>query len=451
MCAISNSRISFMRRQLLKEKYDELSQRHPGLIKVSPERVKQLQEPLEEVRDISGVKYYIITLAALFTLATAPALVANYYDLCIVWEGPLFELLNAKEYLSTHQYIHVSLFFLVIAIPLYTLWLPFADFYRRKIHSISQTLSLKALFKNSTFNKFPILQPPRLSHSKESKTFFFYIYILVLNYSAAIIIFLYLISFNLLSAEKLHLILLVWLMLPSPIFALAPAFLFLVSVGATLSLLPMQLASTRYIRMLPSRIVLQLLLLLDATDKLKDENDLIAHENQLPAKILRISTLISQLHLMNRSTSLATQQIKDKFINAAKAFESLIPYAALPKPGSLAQLRRHTIRTANIFLTGNLGNLDEVPYTKGDSACRSVGIVKKSLSIVGLLAYLLIPIALWAFAADHWTLKLDDASKTLLTVLYSLWAVTGIVSFSGMFAIEVKELLISMLRQKFKE
>jgi hypothetical protein len=464
-----------MRRPFLKSKYNELALKHADIVKVNPEAINIIQCQLNDLGNVSGIKYYILVLGASLTIGSAPILISIYYEYCKGLESILFGLLSKQEYLLTHLAINLSLLSLAVCIPIYTLVFPFHNFFQKiflynffkKIHlyilrgsffnkksRLYQLIKINIRrYKLDASIKKDILRVQRRPFTPTvSKTFYFYIFILILNYSAALVPLLYLISFNAFSESILHTLLLIWLILPSPIVAIAPG-LFFVTISVVISNFMAPHHNINYdIKVLPSLILVRLLVLLESIDNLKESDFVDSRRIKIANNILGISSMISRLGGLYTSNSLFNEQVNEKFSNAANAFESLIFFIMLPKPDSIAQLKRYTIRMINIFLTGNLGNLPQEPYVGSviSPLHPKIGMVKRALSIFGLLIYLVVPIALWMFATNHLDLNLNDVSKTLLTVLYSLWAVTGIITFSSALASEVKALLISILRQNFK-
>lgn len=463
-----------MKKESIKTKYIALSTRYKGIVNVSPDRLKSIQSALDEYTEYrqrvpGGRYYYIATFCALFSFATAPYLISTYYDVVLRLSGDILMLLSKEEYLREHIYIHISCTFLLLAVPTYTLniqlhhLVTFGQLITSRLkesvnklvplllkHEQSQKIIVyfesfdglgNKLLKNELIQKSKLIQRP--------KTLSFFLYAFILNYTVLVIPILYLNSFKLLPQNVLQGALTVWLMIPSPLFGVAPTFLLMTVIALIAAIFGQQRTKANKARLYPNAIIHQLMSLLEDIDSSVFKDPYAGREkDEMVKRIQNISSLIRRMQWLYPKELPVHFFIRSRFKKAANAFSSLVLYVSLPQPDSVVQLRRAVLKMLNVFLSGNFWNLPEVPFISFATVVeeRKSGVVKRVVSFVGLVIFLSFPIVIWIFIVANYQPTIDETSKTLLTIIYSVWAVFGILSFSNTLASDVKDLLFGVVR-----
>ena len=196
--------------------------------------------------------------------------------------------------------------------------------------------------------------------------------------------------------------------------------------------------------LLPAVIIDQLTLLVEDLEN-SDFRDRDVKNNikVLNERIWKISSLIRKMGSTFNDLNPINRCLIKRFNYASKAFLSLKICVSLPEGSSNKILKRKTESILNIFLSGNFSDLPKAPFVSYEYIKyeRRAGIIKNITSMVALGLFLSTPILTWGIVLWVYNPSIAPSIQTLLPILYIIWCVVGILSFSDRLAPEAKDII----------
>ncbi len=393
--------------------FRELRNRRRKIVDLSEDIIDSIQQSVDKyhVKDEEAA-FYVVTFCAILLFATAPFIISYYYNYLLNITPIIKGYLSQKNYLDTHLFIHISFFFVFISIPIYTVFMP----------------SKKTFF--GTINK----------------GLKYFVYTISFHYFALLIPMTYITSYELFPSWLVNYVIITWLMIPGLFLSVCPAIL----ITIILALLSRNNNKNKKILdLIPGVIVNKLVCLLNDID-LSDFTGLRSNNitKKLNTQISEISHLINDMKLSFIGSNSVNQNIFKKFEVAAYAFYSLKICVSLPESSSKQLLTQKVVSILNIFLTGNYRNLPDYPYVNYtySKQTKRVSLIRSMLSLLTLGIFLATPVIFWGLMLWFFKPPIDASIHTLLVILYTIWCIVGILSYSDKLAPDAKSLIIDTVK-----
>ncbi len=363
---------------------------------------------------MDALKFCIITFSAIFLFATAPAFFSFYYDFSTNIEPAFNNYLFQLDYIQSNSYVSLSSLLVFIAVPFYTLVMPF---FPKKFNRVT-------LFK---------------------KSFLYFFYTFVFNYLVLLIPLMYLISFGYFSEEFLTKITIYWLSVPGVFVALIPTFLVM--------FLLVFLFDTHKVKgdkcdLIPSQIMYELVSLLKDINKYEQRNVNANTKKKLTSRIDEISFLIRSMPSFMKRNCAVEKHMDKRFTVAAKAIKSLKLCVLLPEGNSRKTLKRKVESLFNIFATGNYMDLPNSPYIpyRFEEPKKHESTIKRFITLLSFATFFISPLILWSVFISQYNPKIPMSIQSILPVLYSVWCLIGLLSFSEKLAPDAKVMVFDVFK-----
>jgi hypothetical protein len=407
--------------------YNEIKYAHSNILPIDNLVIEKINNSFEAKE--ANKAYYPATFTALFLFATAPGMF--YYNLSKTQPQIDPFIATIASFAKTNNpAFHVSSFFVFLGVICYTILFPHYDFGK---------LSRKML-------KIP--KAPRPNEFQIEKTASYYAYAGMLNYFNLFILFAYLSAFQLVSISTMHYIVLVWVLLPTLSFCIFPT-----AILAIILLLGYSVFSKPK-AIHPFKIIFELASLLKMIDSASFGawNDARA---KISSRIDCISNMIVSQKLHYNTSDIDYQFISLKYYKAASRFRQLKILLYLQSSESKRRITVSTIRYLNVFISGNMLDLpDEVKLNQRVTNNKTPKFLGSIIKVMLLGVFLSIPVVIWVGACHNYHIQVDSSADTLIRILYAIWSILGIVSFSEHLAPETKSLFFDIARgiaPKWKE
>jgi hypothetical protein len=396
--------------------YSELKSTSSSIVDISEKTQKYIQESASEYEKLTVIDYCFATFFAVLMFATAPAIFSHYYDFIIGVEPHLESALSQREYIEANNYVNISSFFVVFAVPFYTLVMPF-------------------------FPAIKGLNPLKLV----KLNFVYFTYAFLINYIALLIPLLFAASYAWLSDTTLSYFLVVWLLIPGFFVAIIPLFLFAFLTGL---IFDVRIKVDEKSGLLPSKISYELADLLKNINSYNQKEADHKVKNKLIEKIDKIAFLVKSMRYHILATDHMDIHLENRFLVASKAVESLKLCILLPKGNSQKLLNRKIESIFNIFLSGNyfdLPNASYVPFKIEKKLIKSSS-VKHFFSMLTVASIITAPLLVWVALMWLYEPTISATVQPLLPVMYSIWCLMVILSFSEKLAPDAKNMIVDMFK-----
>lgn len=404
-----------MSKKSFSERYSKLREERHTIVNISQSSIESIQVSIEEYEKLDMQKFFIVTFSALFFFATAP-LCFSLYDDFIRQVLPFIEShLSMKDYIDNNVYFNVSSLFLCVATPFYTIFMPFG----------------MGMVKGK-FNKLSIFR----------RGVSYYSYMLTLNYLVLIIPLIYLNSYQLLPGWILLKATKYWLLAPAIVLSPIPSFLFMIFLVFLSGCFG---NNNEKPHLIPSVVINELSMLLHELNngEVKEEQ-----KKGINKKINKISSLIDEMSCTFKNDNAIDKHISNHFSDASKSFLSLNLAVSLPNSSSKKFLTRKVESIFNIFLTGNYYDLPNKPFfnVSLENPSEKLGWLKRIFMLISLGLFFSLPVIVWGGVLWAYNPTIDSSVKSLLPILYIIWCVVGIVTFSDRLAPDTKEIITDVFK-----
>lgn len=396
--------------------YKELSGTSSSIVNISEKAQKHIQDLASEYEKSTVGDYCFSTFFVVLFLATAPAIYSFYYDFII---GVLPHLENAfsqREYIQSNKYVKVSCASVLLAVISYTWIMPF-------LPNIEFFKSFKLVNRNFTF----------------------FAYIIFLNYIALSILLLFATSYAWLSDEVLNYLLVAWLLIPGLIVVFAPPILLILLV---ILIFFRKGKSDEKSVLLPSKITYELAELLNSLHSYNQQEVHHAVKDNLILRIDKIASLVKRMSHQRIARGKMGIYLESRFLTAAEAIGSLKLCVLFPSFESQKLLKRKIESILNVFLSGNYFNLPIAPYVHFSAEYEFVkpSAVKHFISMLTITGVILAPLLMWSIIIWRYEPAIPETVQPLLTMIYSMWCLIVIVSFSEKLVPEAKSMITDMFK-----
>lgn len=374
--------------------------------------------------------YYPAIISALFFFASAPFLASAHYQFAMSFAPAMAGGVPSKAFLESEPHIMLSLWMLFVTIPFYLFGLD--------------------KFSRTFLRILPGGQSARVLRSMEidRMTLRFWLCAGLLLMGWLAVPLLYVTAYGAVSQSVAVRLFMAYLLLPIPVTILAPT-LGLIVVLALLSASLSAKPTNSQIDQIPGAIVCKLILLLDSV---RQPNPMLPADNskrrKVAADIRQIAALVrdlrgpwSEAHSVDRFT-------RFRFEQAAQSILSLRLAAILPDSKSQRSLEVRIVSLANTFLSGNLRDLPTVEFetVKDINSSRHVSLLKTITMLLGLGAFLALPLVGWALVVHLMRPTVDETVRPLLPILYSIWCVVGVLSTAEKLAPDARTMVTDVMK-----
>jgi len=396
--------------------YSELKNGTTSIVDISEATQDYIQESATEYEKMEVFDFCLVTFTAVLLFATVPACISFYYDFIVGVEPYFKSALSQKEYIHTNNYVKVSSFFVLLAVPLYTLVMPF----------------LPSIF---LFERLKLVK----------RNFIYFSYTFLFNYIVLLIPLLFITSYEYFSDSILSFLLVAWLVVPGIFLSLIPSFS--VILFATIFFdLKNRIGNKSHL--LPSKISYELGDLLKDLETYNQQEATHQDKDKLIDKIDKISLLVKKMHNHFKARGYMAIHLESKFLAASKAIESLKLCILLPESTSNKLLKRKIESILNIFLSGNYLDLPISPYVpfKIEKQLIKSSTLKRFFSMLTITAIISGPLLIWVGAVLFYEPDIPVAIQSILPILYSIWCLMVILSFSEKLAPDAKNMIVDVFK-----
>lgn len=275
--------------------------------------------------------------------------------------------------------------------------------------------------------------------------FLFLVYVLLL----APLIYVY--SMQILSENYVKNIFYAWMIVPCGILSLIPM-LFIFSVIVIID----HFLTARLGKLIsdhPINLVSELMEFLEIFKALNQSNFSIDMKVSAGNKIEKIGNIIRNTKFLCGVNKYGYQKVFDEFEKFSLTFLSLNSCIFLSTPQNNNHLIRVVTSTLNSVVKGDFGSLNKHLSTdiKQVVVRGNYFYLRKFITIVLLVSWLVIPIILWIMSLHVFEIRTDDISKTLITVLYSAWALIGLLTLFPSLAPEIRSAIVEVTKNRFSQ
>ena len=413
--------------QSFAELYGSIRERHPSIVDLDADAISEIEEESSTVRrTVNTWRYILTTFSALVFLGTFPTLAAKAYSIAVSWQEQFSAVLAQRQLLDSHPEIGISAFFLLFAVPLYTLVMSSKRFWRfvsprlRSSRYVSHFLDI--------------------DRSKSS-----YIgYTLILHYAILFLPLLYSHSYEVIPERILNILTISWLLAPMLVLALFPSFFLLLVL-----ILIFETARPGLREATPAAIIIRLVRLIHRLD---NAGELPTWNNELKDRLVESITTISDLmRTMYRNIAFShaiSQWSIDQMDRAADNFMSLAAWVYFPQPATVESLKDRLCAYLNIFVSGHYDELprEEIDEIGGIALIRQRRRgLRRFVVLLSLAAYTGFPILAMVILTTSFKVDIPPLIQSPLTVLYIIWAVLGLLSFSENLSPDAKDFLMDII------
>lgn len=417
--------------------YKDLCKKYKALYQVDDKFIRQIEEINIKHKEINRTRRIIAAITiALFFFSYTPSLLKMFFDFAKIAEIQLANILDIRDFLRFHQEVYISLLFLSVAIPLYTLVLPWMSLEQLKIFILSPKTFTK---------KFQLPKrrgSPLVNLKKKNLTFI--IYTVTLYYFAfwGLIALGY--SNNFISRDFMRPITIVWLMISALPFSILPAvilFALLISILAYI-----EFKRERSVK--PELIIIEMLKLIKQVDEANNNTYISLQDRKLIADTINsVSGLIRRIYFRENSPNPIDDWANEKMNKVAVSFQSLGAKVLMPKENNLSNILSDIIPYLNAFLKVNYFDF---PQETHDNLITSNITQKHShsviLNFIFLTIYMTMPVIVVGILTDLFDLEIIPVIQTLLSILYAAWIIFGALYFSEKLRPDFRSWLIDILR-----
>ncbi len=399
--------------------YNEIARKHKSILPIDAQMIDDIDAKASEA-SISRA-YYPATFTALFFFATAPAIFAYNFLKMQPQIEPFVKTITSYAN-SKSLTIHISLILVFIGTLIYTAILPNFDFL-----SPTKLVSKKVLLS--------IRKPFWVK--KDLK---FYVYVGILNYFNAYIAFAYLSAFFPQQKEVINSVVCIWVILPTLSLCILPTYALMMLYVMLEEVIEKPKGEHPYI------IINELTRLLKAIDN-ASFGAWNSARLEISNKINEISYMILTQKYHYHSRGPGYLEISRKFSNSSFCFLNAKTLLYLQSSDSKRKISAIIIRMLNVFISGNMADLPDATIPNTESSRKRYPSVIKTISSLMLLgAFLSFPIAVWIATVHHFHLQVGSSEDALVRILYAVWSILGLVSFSEHLAPETKVLFFDIAR-----
>ena len=413
--------------QTFAEYYKYIRDHNPSVINLDSDIVLKIEEELDKEKRINITNIYIaLTLVIILFVATYPYIILKAYSFIIPWQIQLSVFLSQRQFFDNHLVMLVNITFLFIIVIVYTIIVPSKWFHRS--HFLQSKIDLEI------FNI-------------ETRKSSYIIYCSILNYLNLLILLLIFHSYELIPIGIRNFLTVGWLMIPMLILAALPSILLIFFL---LLIIEYFKQSTHVVK--PVEIInnlVHLIYKLDNTDEFAISNfDL---KESLTESIIEISDLMRKMYRNFVFSKSVSEWSNEQMGKAADNFVSVTAMVYFPQPDTLDNLKDRLCFYLNIFLSSQYHDLPREEFTlfKGVSLASQNKPIKKFFIFISLIAYMALPIVAIIIIVGLFKLDIQPFIQSLLTILYIIWAIIGIFSYSDNLSPDTKEFMMIMVKSIF--
>ena len=401
------------------EVYNAVYATHKRILPIDDKTIGEIEHQVSQSNIIKS--YYPATMMALFFFATAPAIFSYNLSKMKPQIEPFVRTINSYV-TSGSLTIHTTLIFLFFGTLIYTLIYP----------------RFNARMPQDNISKFSWLRGKSLLPVE--KNFNFYVYAGILNYFNMYIAFAYISAVAPQEKILIHCVVYFWAMLPTLFFCIAPTFALMIM----LLLLEVMLARPKATH--PYVVIDGLFRLLQVVDN-ASFGAWNNSRSEISEEINEISYMIlTQKHHYDRSEA-GYSEISRKFSNSSFHFQNTKSLLYLQSSDSKRKITTLLVRILNIFISGNMSDLPETATgTNHASRKRHSTVFGTIVHLLLLGAFLSLPIVAWIAAVHHFQLHINSSEDAMVRILYAVWSIFGLVSFSEHLAPETKSMFYDIAR-----
>lgn len=414
--------------QTFAEYYKSVKDHNPSVINLDSDIVFKIEEELDKEKKINITRSYIAsTLCILFFFFTYPNIILKAYSFIVPWQIQLSVYLSQRQFFDNNSMILIvimSLFFIVI---LYTIIAPSKWFHRlySSIPSPRTKINLEVL-------------------KIETRKPLYIIYCSMLNYVNLLILLLIFHSYVLIPIDILNFLTIGWLMIPMLILAALPSILFLFVLALIVDYFKQSTQVPKTVLIIDNLV--HLIYKLDNTDEFAIYN--LDLKESITESIIEISDLMRKMYRNFGFGKSASQWSDEQMEKAADNFISVTAMVYFPQSDTLDNLKDHLCTYLNIFLSGQYHELprEEITLFKGISLTSQNKPIKKFFIFISLIVYMALPIVAIIIIIELFKLDIQPFIQSLFTILYIIWAVIGIFSYSDNLSPDTKEFMMIMVK-----
>ncbi|MCK5660564.1 MAG: hypothetical protein KAH86_04330 [Methanosarcinales archaeon] len=411
--------------QVFEEYFNSIKVQHPSILNLNDVTLYNIKELLDKkIRNVGTSNYIQVVSFALFFIVSFIFITIYFFKSFVLMQPNFSTVFNQNNFLSSHVEINLATIFLITGIIIYTILLPALSRYFPEF--INKSDSLMHLTGN-----LDISMPKYVGFT------------LFMNYLVTFVFLIYCYSYGLFPIWVLDIVMLFWLMAPIFILAIFPTVIIILFWFLIFNINDKPSGST------PLNIII---LLVSLIKKLDDAEEFTISQNcfkkSLVEHIILISDLMKNMYQKISSGDIPSQWAIGQMERAAINFMSLATCVYYPKYNTLESLRNQLCIYLNIFLSGNYQELPCKDLKQFDdfSFNQKRSKVQKIIILFSFFAYMAFPIVVMAILEILFQINILPFIQSLLTVLYIIWGITGLIYFSDFLTSDTKDMLINITK-----
>lgn len=410
--------------QVFEDDFKSIQVHHPSTLNLNDDTLHEIKKLLDKKIRNTATSRYILTISmALFLLVSFTFITSYFLKSFISMQPEFYMLFNQRNFLDSRSEIKLTLIILSIGVIIYTLLIPM--FYRYSPKFILNFGAAKFIAN------LDISMPKYVGFT------------LIMNYLVVFIILIYLYSYAKLPIGILDFVVLLWLMTPIIILPIFPTFIIMIFLLLIFNINNKPSEAT------PLNIII---LLVSLIKRLDDADEFTISQNNfkksLVESIILISDLMKKMYIKISSSDISSQWAIEQMEQAAINFMSLATCVYFPKSNTIESLRNQLCAYLNIFLSGNYHELpcEDVEQFDKFSFSQKGSKVQKIIILLSFFAYMAFPIVVMTILEILFQINIQPFIQSLLTVLYIIWGITGLIYFSDFLTSDTKEMLMDITK-----
>lgn len=398
------------KQEMFAELYASARQKHPSIVEVDADMLASVDEELKNTRRAYNTRAYIvITVTAMFLLATYPILLVSAFSLVVEWQKQLSIAFSQRLFLVNHPGVIIAAALIVFAVPMYTIFMP------------SRTCRKLRIVR--------VMTPDDELYNIGRSRFAYVTFAITLNYILVALPLLFARSFNWIPKTIFDGVVIGWLMIPMLVIMVCPAFILLFCLGLVF------LWRKDWPREATRPTVLFLLAeLIHICDERVGRIPILK-------RIFRVAGIMQDLNRQpdcnNGISDWSNQQMK----LASDNFLSLAAWVYFPQAGTIENLTDRLCKYFNVFLTGYYHELPR------EEICRDAmpllwnsdkSVLRKTMAHICLALYMGLPIAVLMLIVILFKIEIPLSVQPLLGILYVVWVTLGVLSYADRLSPDAK-------------
>lgn len=400
-----------------KDDYSEASRRYRNIRKLEEQEIEAVTDGAS--RDLETISLYdfcAVVLSALGFFATVPYCLTLFWSLSGRLAALVTNGLNSQRILADNPILWVSVPFLLVAAPMYTLVMPFQT-----------RFGLRRVMMATNTNRLA-----------------FWIFAALVNYAALLLLIVAIHSVIGGASTPFQIALHIAVFLPGIPLSIAPILLFMFVAAWFLR---GRIRVRHCSRSLLMAKLVELIVVIGHLPSVHEADN--KKRSDICSMIRKVAFMIGHLSVIDQRIVGMSKAALHKMRGPASAFASLEGHILMPEQDAQQILTARLIRCFNLIASGNYAGLPVAQHglTKGTKSTARQNTLNRALTGITLVLYLSLPIVLYVFCRHYLAISLDSDVKLAARLIYAVYAIVGMSLCLERMTGDTKELLFELAKR----